>query len=122
MRCLSRIALPIAFEFTKQVRVAICETLVRKMISLIGRSICYLLQTLVIFSLEAAGRIRFYDMIFGTPPRASLSSQSLRALMVPQEWHLAMMVSSTSLVAIQSKFFVTGGPTAERAASLSSMT
>ncbi len=94
----------------------------RKAISSIGRSIFCLVQTVVIFSLEAAGRIRFCDMIFGRAPRASLSSQSPRALMVPQEWHLATMVSSTLLVAIQKKFFVTEGSTADHAASLSSTT
>ena len=108
MICMSRIGLPIACEFMRPARVAICGILFREPINSTGRSICCLVQMVVIFLLGAAGTIQFCAMIFSRAPRASLSNQSPGDLMAPLEWHSATMASSMLPVAIQRKFFVTG--------------
>src|SRR6266576_2271141 len=113
MICMSRIGLPIAYEFMRPARVAICGILFREPINSTGRSIYCLVQIVVTFLLGAAGTIQFCGMIFSRAPRASLSNQSPEVSMAPLEWHSATMAFSMLPAAIQKKYFATGGSTVD---------
>src|ERR1700757_4805686 len=119
---MSRIGLPIAYEFMRHARVAICGILFREPISSTGRSICCLVQMVVTFLLGAAGTIQFFGMIFSKGPPTVFLHQNPGVLMARLEWHSAMTAFSMLPVAIQRKFFVTVPPTGDHTASLSSKT
>src|SRR5437867_10832948 len=107
MICMSRIGLPIAYEFMRPARVAICGILFREPINSTDRSICCLVQMVVTFVLGAAGKIQFCGMIFSRAPRASLLDQSPGVSMGPLEWHSAPVACSMLPAAISREIFLT---------------
>src|SRR5437773_10366857 len=118
MICMSRIGLPIAYEFMRPARVAICGILFREPINSTGRSICCLVQIVVTFLLGAAGTIQFCGTIFSRAPHAAFAHQSPGVSMVPLAWLSATIAFPMLPAAIPRKFFATVRSTVGHAAIL----